>query len=123
MTGAGKEPKRETHFVEVNENFRAYNLFKHRHTPEVSDHLGLRLRDFVFTTHLLPVDRGILSTLYVWLNGARKAEEVEALFRQVLCRAADGARDARRGACRSCSMWRTRISAISASRSMRRASV
>jgi N-acetyl-gamma-glutamyl-phosphate reductase len=82
VTGAGKEPKRETHFVEVNENFRAYNLFKHRHTPEVSDHLGLRLQDFVFTTHLLPVDRGILSTLYVWLNGARKAEEVEALFRK-----------------------------------------
>jgi N-acetyl-gamma-glutamyl-phosphate reductase len=82
VTGAGKEPKRETHFVEVNENFRAYNLFKHRHTPEVSDHLGLRLQDFVFTTHLLPVDRGILSTLYVWLNAPRKADEVEALFRQ-----------------------------------------
>jgi N-acetyl-gamma-glutamyl-phosphate reductase len=81
VTGAGKEPKRETQFVEVNENFRAYNLFKHRHTPEVADHLGLGLRDFVFTTHLLPVDRGILSTLYVWLNGARKADEVEALFR------------------------------------------
>jgi len=82
VTGAGKEPKRETHFVEVNENFRAYNLFKHRHTPEVSDHLGLRQRDFVFTTHLLPVDRGILSTLYVWLNGSRQADEVEALFRK-----------------------------------------
>ncbi len=81
-SGAGKEPKRETHFVEVNENFRAYNLFKHRHTPEVSDHLGLRLQDFVFTTHLLPVERGILSTLYVWLNAPRKADEVEALFRQ-----------------------------------------
>jgi N-acetyl-gamma-glutamyl-phosphate reductase len=82
VTGAGKEPKRETHFVEVNENFRAYNLFKHRHTPEVSDHLGLPLRDFVFTTHLLPIDRGILSTLYVWLNGSRQADEVEALFRK-----------------------------------------
>ena len=51
VTGAGKEPKRETHFVEVNENFRAYNLFTHRHTPEVSDHLGLGLDQFVFTTH------------------------------------------------------------------------
>ena len=46
VTGAGKEPKRETHFVEVNENFRAYNLFKHRHTPEVADHLGLELSGF-----------------------------------------------------------------------------
>jgi N-acetyl-gamma-glutamyl-phosphate reductase len=82
VSGAGKEPKRETHFVEVNENFRAYNLFKHRHTPEVSDHLGLALGDFVFTTHLLPVERGILSTLYVWLGSSRKPEEVEALYRQ-----------------------------------------
>lgn len=82
VTGAGKEPKRETHFVEVNENFRAYNLFKHRHTPEVSDHLGLALTDFVFTTHLLPVDRGILSTLYVRLTSSRQAEAVEALYRQ-----------------------------------------
>lgn len=82
VTGAGKEPRRDTHFVEVNENFRAYNLFTHRHTPEVSEHLGLASRDFVFTTHLLPVDRGILSTLYVWLRPSRKAEEIETLFQQ-----------------------------------------
>lgn len=82
VTGAGKEPKRDTHFVEVNENFRAYNLFTHRHTPEVSEHLGLASRDFVFATHLLPVDRGILSTLYVWLNSNRKAADVEALYRE-----------------------------------------
>ena len=81
-TGAGKEAKREMQFVEVNENFRAYGLFTHRHTPEVSDHLGLASKDFVFTTHLLPVDRGILSTLYVWLDPLRKLEEVEALFRK-----------------------------------------
>jgi N-acetyl-gamma-glutamyl-phosphate reductase len=82
VTGAGKEPKRETQFVEVNENFRAYGLFTHRHTPEVSEHLGLAARDFVFSTHLLPVDRGILSTLYVWLNSNRKAAEVESLYRK-----------------------------------------
>jgi N-acetyl-gamma-glutamyl-phosphate reductase len=82
VTGAGKEPKRDTHFVEVNENFRAYGLFTHRHTPEVSEHLGLEPADFVFSTHLLPVDRGILSTLYVWLEEPRKAAEVEALYRK-----------------------------------------
>lgn len=81
-SGAGKEPKRETHFVEVNENFRAYGLFTHRHTPEVADHLGLDGKDFVFTTHLLPVDRGILSTLYVWLKESRKADEIGALYRK-----------------------------------------
>jgi len=82
VTGAGKEPKRDTQFVEVNENFRAYSLFTHRHTPEVSDHLGLAPKDFVFTTHLLPVDRGILSTLYVWLQSQRKVEDVEVLYRK-----------------------------------------
>jgi N-acetyl-gamma-glutamyl-phosphate reductase len=82
VSGAGKEPKRETHFVEVNENFRAYGLFTHRHTPEIADHLGLASKDFVFSTHLLPVERGILSTLYVWLDPAREVNEIEALYRQ-----------------------------------------
>ena len=81
-SGAGKEPKRETHFVEVNENFRAYGLFTHRHTPEVADHLGLAQQDFVFTTHLLPVERGILSTLYVWLRESRQIDEIGSLYRK-----------------------------------------
>jgi len=82
VSGAGKEPKRETHFVEVNENFRAYGVFTHRHTPEIMDHLGLAPEDFVFTTHLLPVERGILSTLYVWLKSPHSAEEIEARYRR-----------------------------------------
>jgi len=81
-TGAGKEPKREMQFVEVDENFRAYGLFTHRHTPEVTEHLGLAAGEVIFSTHLLPVARGILSTLYVWLNSSREAAEVEALYRK-----------------------------------------
>jgi N-acetyl-gamma-glutamyl-phosphate reductase len=81
VSGAGKEPKRETHFVEVNENARAYSVFTHRHTPEISEHAPLNLKDFVFTTHLIPVERGILSTLYVWLDAPRQANEIEALYR------------------------------------------
>ncbi|MCL4524297.1 MAG: N-acetyl-gamma-glutamyl-phosphate reductase [Acidobacteria bacterium] len=81
-SGAGKEPKRETHFVEVNENFRAYGLFAHRHTPEVTEHLGLAPRDVIFSTHLLPVARGILSTISLWLAAPRSAEEIESLYRQ-----------------------------------------
>jgi N-acetyl-gamma-glutamyl-phosphate reductase len=80
-TGAGKEPKKELHFAEVDENFRAYGLFSHRHTPEVTDHTGIANEDVVFTTHLLPVARGILSTLYVWLAEPRTASEVESLYR------------------------------------------
>jgi N-acetyl-gamma-glutamyl-phosphate reductase len=82
VSGAGKDPKRETHFVEVNENFRAYGVFTHRHAPEIMDHLGFASEDFVFTTHLLPVERGILSTLYVWLKSPHSAEEIEAEYRR-----------------------------------------
>jgi N-acetyl-gamma-glutamyl-phosphate reductase len=80
-SGAGKEPKRELQFVEVDENFRAYGLFTHRHTPEVIEHLGLSERDVVFSTHLLPLARGILSTLYVWMETPRTASEIESLYR------------------------------------------
>ena len=81
-TGAGKEPRRELHFAEVDENFRAYGLFSHRHTPEVTDHLGLASGDVIFSTHLLPLARGILSTLYVWLNEPRPAAEIESQYRR-----------------------------------------
>ncbi len=81
-SGAGKEPRRELHFVEVDENFRAYGLFTHRHTPEITDHLGWQPGEMIFSTHLLPVARGILSTLYGWLDRPRDAQEIEALYRQ-----------------------------------------
>jgi N-acetyl-gamma-glutamyl-phosphate reductase len=81
-SGAGKEPKRELHFVEVDENLRAYELFTHRHTPEVTDHLGIVPGDIIFSTHLLPVARGILSSLYVWLDVPHTLDEVEALYRR-----------------------------------------
>lgn len=81
VSGAGKEPKRETHFVEVNENFRAYSVFTHRHTPEIAEHAGLAFDDFIFTTHLLPVERGILSTLHVWLRQPHAADDIQALYR------------------------------------------
>src|SRR5260370_28633116 len=79
-SGAGKEPKRDLHFVEVDENFRAYGLFTHRHTPEVTEHLGIAAGDLIFSTHLLPLSRGILSTLYVWLEPRREAAEIETLY-------------------------------------------
>jgi N-acetyl-gamma-glutamyl-phosphate reductase len=82
VSGAGKEPKRDTHFVEVNENFRAYGLFTHRHTPEVTEHLGLAAERLIFATHMLPIERGILSTLYVWLSEPRVADEIESLYRE-----------------------------------------
>lgn len=79
-SGAGKEPKPEMHFVELEGNFRAYNLFRHRHTPEILDHLNLQAADVVFSTHLLPVRRGILSTLYAWLRQPRTRGEIQELY-------------------------------------------
>ncbi|MGA2809830.1 MAG: N-acetyl-gamma-glutamyl-phosphate reductase [Candidatus Acidiferrum sp.] len=81
-SGAGKEPRKDLHFVEVDENFKAYNLFSHRHTPEILEHTGLLAEQLTFSTHLLPIARGILSTVYVALSEKRTLEEVEALFRQ-----------------------------------------
>jgi N-acetyl-gamma-glutamyl-phosphate reductase len=81
-TGAGKEPRRDLHFVELYENFKAYNVFAHRHTPEILEQTGLGEDQLVFTTHLLPLARGILSTVYVTLGERRAAEEVEALYRK-----------------------------------------
>ena len=81
-TGAGKDPKRDLQFAEVDENFRAYNLFSHRHTPEILDHTGLPESQLVFTTHLLPLARGILSTIYVSLAEPQTAQAVAQLFRK-----------------------------------------
>ncbi len=81
-SGAGKEPKRELHFVEVDENFKLYNAFTHRHTPEVTDHSGVAANDIMFSTHLLPVARGILSTMYIWLKEPRNGAEIESLYRE-----------------------------------------
>jgi N-acetyl-gamma-glutamyl-phosphate reductase len=81
-SGAGKEPRKDLHFVELDENFKAYNLYAHRHTPEILDHTGLLEEQLTFTTHLLPIARGILSTVYVTLSEKRGLDEVEALFRE-----------------------------------------
>jgi len=64
VSGAGRHPKQETHFCEVNENLRAYGVLKHRHTPEMLACLpGASIEKFVFTPHLIPITRGILSTI------------------------------------------------------------
>jgi len=81
-SGAGKEPRRDLQFVELDENFKAYSLFSHRHTPEILEHTGLREDQVVFTTHLLPLARGILSTIYVTLPAPQTPDSVEALYRK-----------------------------------------
>jgi N-acetyl-gamma-glutamyl-phosphate reductase len=81
-SGAGKEPRRDLQFVEVDENFKAYSLFSHRHTPEILDHTGLPENRLIFSTHLLPLARGILSTIYVTLNEQQTGSAIESLYRK-----------------------------------------
>lgn len=67
VSGAGRSPSDKTHFCSVTDNFRAYSEVGHRHTPEMVQELSAaagRPLKVSFTPHLLPVDRGILSTIY-----------------------------------------------------------
>ena len=87
-SGAGRTAAIETSFVEVAEGFKAYNVGIHRHTPEIEQTFGelSGLKDkgvkVTFTPHLLPVSRGILSTIYLQLNNKEQTtEELLSLYK------------------------------------------
>jgi N-acetyl-gamma-glutamyl-phosphate reductase len=65
VSGAGKAPVAKTHFMYAADNLSAYGVFTHRHTGELLEQLDLSAESIVFTPHLLPIPRGILSTIYV----------------------------------------------------------
>jgi N-acetyl-gamma-glutamyl-phosphate reductase len=82
-TGAGRKASVPSLFCEVNENFRAYNLGRHRHTPEIEQEVSVAANTPVtlsFNTHLVPIDRGILSTIYTQLNQPATLAAVHDLF-------------------------------------------
>jgi N-acetyl-gamma-glutamyl-phosphate reductase len=64
VSGAGKTPSERTHFSEIHGSMAAYGVFNHRHGAEIEQGIG---REVTFTPHLIPIDRGILSTIYVRL--------------------------------------------------------
>jgi N-acetyl-gamma-glutamyl-phosphate reductase len=78
VTGAGRKPKLDLLFGEVAENFRPYSPVSHRHVPEICQRLGWRIEQFTFVPHLLPISRGILSTLYVSFRQAVTQAEIES---------------------------------------------
>ncbi len=79
VSGAGRKASLTTSFCEVTENFSAYSILKHRHVPEVLMVSGLEEREFSFTAQLLPLDRGILETIY-FRTWAKSAEELLAIY-------------------------------------------
>ncbi|HVC45893.1 MAG TPA: N-acetyl-gamma-glutamyl-phosphate reductase [Terracidiphilus sp.] len=81
VSGAGKAPTAKTHFMYAADNLSAYGVFTHRHTGEVLEQVGLSTGQLVFTPHLLPIPRGILSTLYVRFLQPQTREAVAEVYR------------------------------------------
>lgn len=82
-TGSGRKAAVGSLFCEVSDTFRAYNLGKHRHTPEIEQEVSLVAGEDMrisFNTHLLPINRGILSTIYTKLTQERTVEDIHALY-------------------------------------------
>ncbi|WP_320170742.1 N-acetyl-gamma-glutamyl-phosphate reductase [Maridesulfovibrio sp.] len=82
-SGAGRGAKVGSLFCEVADSFRAYGLTTHRHTPEIEQELSVAAgKDLTvsFNTHLLPIDRGILSTIYTKMKNGVTAEDVRSTY-------------------------------------------
>jgi N-acetyl-gamma-glutamyl-phosphate reductase len=85
VSGAGREPKTGSLFCEVNEGFKAYNVLKHRHSPEMEQELSLMAGLDVhisFVPHLLPVNRGILSTMYATFRKDISTPDLIDIYRE-----------------------------------------
>jgi N-acetyl-gamma-glutamyl-phosphate reductase len=80
VSGAGRKASLTTSFCEVTENFSAYSILHHRHVPEVLRVSGIEEREFSFTAQLLPLDRGILETIYLRTNDIGGAEDLLAIY-------------------------------------------
>jgi N-acetyl-gamma-glutamyl-phosphate reductase len=81
VSGAGKQPTPKTHFMYAADNLSAYAVFSHRHTGELLEQLSLTADQIQFTPHLLPIPRGILSTIYVRLREHTEPEPIEDCLR------------------------------------------
>lgn len=83
VTGAGRSVNVPTHFTECNESFKAYGIASHRHTPEIEEQLGkLSGSDVMlnFTPHLVPMNRGILTTAYAKLKEKKTYDEIKEIY-------------------------------------------
>lgn len=82
VSGAGRKPSLKTHFCEVTENFSAYSVLDHRHVPEVLMNSGLEESEFSFVAQLIPVDRGILETIYFRGSEGLTADRIVSIYEQ-----------------------------------------
>ncbi len=82
VSGAGKAPTPKTHFMYAADNLSAYSVFTHRHTGELLEQIGVESSQIVFTPHLLPIPRGILSTIYVHFRELQSAANVARVYQE-----------------------------------------
>lgn len=83
VTGAGRKPTQGSHFPELNEGFHAYKVACHRHTPEIEQTLSTLSGEKVtitFVPHLLPVNRGILATVYADIKDGVSFEQIRKTY-------------------------------------------
>ena len=86
MTGAGRTPSSRFHFPECNESVSPYGIGKHRHQPEIEDQLSRLYGGQVkvtFSPHLVPMSRGILSTIYFDPDGDVPLEAVRSAYEEM----------------------------------------
>ena len=86
VSGAGKAPTAKTHYMYAADNLSAYGVFSHRHTGELLEQIGLKGGEIVFTPHLLPIPRGILSTIYVRFREAQNRDVIMGIYRDVFAK-------------------------------------
>jgi N-acetyl-gamma-glutamyl-phosphate reductase len=90
VSGAGRTPKLSTHFPECNESVSAYQVGQHRHTPEIEQALADVAGEpveVIFTPHLIPMDRGIFSTIYATPRRPMSQEQLLELYRTYYAKA------------------------------------
>ncbi len=81
ITGAGRKADENYNYCETAENFKAYGVTTHRHTTEIEEQLSVHKRISVnFTPHLLPIKRGILSTIYADLENGATAADIDKAY-------------------------------------------
>jgi len=83
VTGAGRSAKQANLFTEINDGISAYGIAQHRHTPEIEQSLSRAAGNTItvtFTPHLVPMNRGILSTIYVKLAGKNTADNLRSIL-------------------------------------------
>jgi N-acetyl-gamma-glutamyl-phosphate reductase len=80
VSGAGRRPTLKNSFSEVTENFGTYAILEHRHVPEILAVSGLEEGELSFTAQLIPIDRGILETIYFRASGVASAADLIAIF-------------------------------------------